>query len=93
VPFTIAMLPILQRLVGSDPSLNALWWALALGVGFGANLSPIGAASNVVVSSLAVGTGESFGVRDWLRRGTVVSIVSCLLATAGLLLAVGLGWI
>lgn len=93
VPFTIAMLPILERLVGSDPSLSPLWWALALGVGFGANLSPIGAASNVVVSSLAVGTGESFGVRDWLRRGTVISLVSCLFATAGLLLAVGLGWI
>jgi len=93
VPFTIAMLPILQRLVGTDPSLAPLWWALALGVGFGANLSPIGAASNVVVSSLAAGTGESFGVRDWLRRGTVVSLVSCLFATAGLLLAMALGWI
>ncbi|MBN1859637.1 ArsB/NhaD family transporter [Candidatus Bipolaricaulota bacterium] len=92
VPFTIAMLPILQLIVGADRSLAPLWWALALGVGFGANLSPIGAASNVVVSSLAVGTGERFGVRDWLKRGTVVSLVSCVIATAGLLLAVGLGW-
>ncbi len=92
VPFTIAMLPVLQMLVATDSSLTPLWWALALGVGFGANLSPIGAASNVVVSSLAAGTGERFGVRDWLKRGTVISLISCVFATAGLLLAVGLGW-
>ncbi|MCK4357074.1 ArsB/NhaD family transporter, partial [Candidatus Bipolaricaulota bacterium] len=43
VPFTIAMLPILKGLASQGISTGPLWWALALGVGFGANMTPIGA--------------------------------------------------
>jgi len=42
VPFTIAMLPILKGLAVQGVDVGPLWWALALGVGFGANLTPLG---------------------------------------------------
>ena len=92
VPFTIAMLPILKGLAGHGIAVPVapLWWALALGVGFGGNLTPIGATANVFVISISDGTGEPLTFRRWLRSGTTVGLATCLLASLALLLAIEL---
>jgi Na+/H+ antiporter NhaD/arsenite permease-like protein len=91
VPFTIAFLPILKTLAGSGIAVEPLWWALAIGVGFGANLTPLGSAANVVVLSLADSIGERLSFRRWLRSGTPVAVLSCVIGTAALLMAHALG--
>ena len=91
VPFTIAMLPILKGLAGLGVSVAPLWWALALGVGFGGNLTPIGAASNVLVTSISGRTGEPVTFRQWLTSGSTVAIATCALGSLALVLAIELG--
>ncbi|MCD6104991.1 MAG: ArsB/NhaD family transporter [Thermosipho sp. (in: Bacteria)] len=51
VPSTMILIPVVQKLIFNGLSYN-LWWAIALGAGFGGNLTPVGAASNIVGLSL-----------------------------------------
>jgi len=91
VPFTIAMLPVLAGLAARGLAVNPLWWALALGVGFGGNATPVGATANVIAISMSERTRTPITTRGWLRTGVVTTAVSC--AVGGLLLfgAVELG--
>ena len=93
VPFTIAFLPILKGLAAQGIDVNPLWWALALGVGFGANLTPLGSAANVIVLSLSDSIGERLSFRRWLGTGTWVGLASCAAATVALLVASWIGLI
>ncbi|MFC2077553.1 SLC13 family permease [Candidatus Bipolaricaulota bacterium] len=90
VPFTIAFLPILKGLAAQGIAVTPLWWALAIGVGFGANLTPLGSAANVVVLSLSDSIGERISFRRWLGTGTWVGLASCSAATVLLLAAMWL---
>jgi Na+/H+ antiporter NhaD/arsenite permease-like protein len=92
VPFTIAMLPVLKSLsVSPDVHVAPLWWALALGVGLGANLTPLGSAANVVVASLSESMGTKLTFRRWGASGTWIALATCSLATLALLVAIRLG--
>lgn len=91
VPFTIAMLPILRSLAVQGLDVDPLWWALAIGVGFGANLTPLGSAANVVVVSLSDSLGDKLTFRRWAASGTWVALASCGLATVVILIALHLG--
>jgi len=93
VPLTIAMLPILKGLAAQGVNVAPLWWALAIGVGFGANLTPLGSAANIVIVSMSASLGEKLTPRRWFAHGSLVALVSCTLGTLALLLAVRLGWI
>jgi Na+/H+ antiporter NhaD/arsenite permease-like protein len=90
VPFTIAFLPILKGLAAQGMPVEPLFWALALGVGFGANLTPLGSAANVVVLSLSDSIGERLTFRRWLGSGTWVGLAGCAAAT---LLLLGAMWL
>jgi Na+/H+ antiporter NhaD/arsenite permease-like protein len=91
VPFTIAMLPIFKGLASQGIPVDVLWWALALGVGFGGNLTPVAAAANVYFVSLSESMDKPFTFRRWLNTGSVVSTASCLVASLALILALELG--
>jgi len=90
VPFTIAMLPILKGLEGQGIPVGPLWWALALGVGFGGNLTPIGAAANVLVASIADRTGVPLTFRRWLASGSVIGLLTCGIGSLALVVAIKL---
>lgn len=92
VPFTIAILPIFKGLAGHGVDVAPLWWALAIGVGFGANLTPLGSAANVVIVSMSESLGEKLTLRRWLASGSFVALASCGLGTIAILLAVRFGW-
>jgi Na+/H+ antiporter NhaD/arsenite permease-like protein len=91
VPFTIAMLPILGGLQARGVPVGPLWWALALGVGFGGNATPVGATANVIVISSSEKAGEPISSRAWLERGIPVALVSCVVASGLVVLAIYIG--
>ncbi|MCK5247064.1 hypothetical protein KAR02_09210, partial [Candidatus Bipolaricaulota bacterium] len=93
VPFTIAMLPILKGLSVQGVNVGPLWWALAIGVGFGANLTPLGSAANVVVVSMAESIGDKLTFRRWASKGTWIALATCALGTVALLVAIRIGLI
>ncbi|MBU0596173.1 ArsB/NhaD family transporter [Candidatus Bipolaricaulota bacterium] len=93
VPFTIAMLPILKGLAVQGVAVAPLWWALALGVGFGANLTPLGSAANVMIVSLSESLGDKLTFRRWLSQGTLIGFLGCAVGTIAIVAAVTFGWV
>jgi len=77
IPFTAAMIPVVDTLAEDD----AYWWALALGACFGGNATIIAAAANVAASGMAARAGAPIPFMTFLRYGLPVTFVSMLLAT------------
>jgi len=86
VPFTAAMIPVIKEMGGYGIPTTPLFWALALGVGFGGNGTPIGSTANVVTVSLSEKTRHAISTKEWLRVGTPVMILTCGVSTIFLLL-------
>lgn len=82
IPFTAAMIPVVEQLQGGDGGDDAYWWALALGACFGGNATLIAAAANVAASGLAARAGQPLRFMTFLKIGLPATIVSLLLATA-----------
>lgn len=86
IPFTAAMLPVVEEL-GSDEAFDdANWWALALGACFGGNATVIAAAANVATSGIVERSGQSLSFRQFVGIGLPVTALSLTIATAYLLL-------
>ena len=81
IPFTAAMLPVVEQLQAGDGGDDAYWWALALGACFGGNATLIAAAANVAAAGMAARAGRPIGFVAFLRVGVPVTVVSLLLAT------------
>jgi Na+/H+ antiporter NhaD/arsenite permease-like protein len=78
IPFTAAMIPVVDSLATDD----AYWWALALGACFGGNATIVAAACNVAASGMAARAGNPIGFVAFLRVGIPVTVVSLVLCTA-----------
>ncbi|MEJ2087955.1 MAG: SLC13 family permease, partial [Gammaproteobacteria bacterium] len=88
IPFTAAMIPIIQGLETQGVNVTPLWWALAIGVGFGGNGTHLGSTANVYIVTI---TERLARERDdpslaitpglWVRKGTPAMLVTLILAT------------
>ena len=86
IPFTAAMIPVVDELqVGRDVE-DANWWALALGACFGGNATMIAAAANVAAAGVLERGGQPVSFARFLAIGLPVTAVSLLIATGYLLL-------
>ncbi len=90
IPFTIAMIPIIQALARPGLDITPQWWALALGAGLGGNGTPIGSTANIVVVSVSEKTKHPITTRMWLRNGLPIMIVTCAVATVLYVLRFGI---
>ena len=91
VPFTIAMLPVLAAIQAQGVHVEPLWWALALGVGFGGNATPVGATANVIAISASEKAGQPLSTRMWLTKGIPTALGACLIASLLDVLAIYIG--
>lgn len=66
---TIALIPLLLHLKHSGINITPLWWALAMGVTFGGNATPIGATTNVIVTFLSKKTRRPITFGYWIKVG------------------------
>jgi Na+/H+ antiporter NhaD/arsenite permease-like protein len=84
IPFTAAMLPVVDQLnPGEDDSY---WWALALGACFGGNATIIAAAANVATQGVAERHGIRIRFVEFLWWGIPTTIVSLAIAAGYLVL-------
>ncbi|CAA9501025.1 MAG: Na+/H+ antiporter NhaD and related arsenite permeases [uncultured Solirubrobacterales bacterium] len=81
IPFTAAMIPVVEQLQGADGGDDAYWWALSLGACFGGNATLIAAAANVAASGLAQRAGAPISFMSFLRIGLPVTLLSMVMAT------------
>jgi Na+/H+ antiporter NhaD/arsenite permease-like protein len=82
IPFTAAMIPVVDQLQGGSDGDDAYWWALALGACFGGNATLVAAAANVAAAGMAARSGRPIGFMTFLRIGLPVTAVSLVIATA-----------
>ena len=87
IPFTAAMIPVVDELAAGDESFeDANWWALSLGACFGGNATLIAAAANVAASGVAARSGHPISFGRFLAVGLPVTTVSLAIATVYMLL-------
>ena len=79
IPFTTAMLPVVDQLGGGED--DAYWWALSLGACFGGNATIIAAAANVAAAGLTERAGSPIGFVAFLKIGVPMTLVSMALAS------------
>jgi len=80
IPYTATMIPLVQQM-GEVMPVTVLWWSLALGACFGGNLTLVGAAANVIVSSLAEKSGYKIGFWTFFKYGAPVTVMSLALSS------------
>jgi Na+/H+ antiporter NhaD/arsenite permease-like protein len=79
IPFTTAMIPVVDQLGGAED--DSYWWALSLGACFGGNATIIAAAANVAAAGLTERAGRPIGFITFLKVGVPVTIISITLAS------------
>lgn len=92
IPATVTLIALVRGLAGTGIPLTPLWWALALGIGLGANGTPLGSAANMVLISIAERAKQTVDARTWLRDGIPVAVLSCAVASLFLWLGIATGW-
>jgi Na+/H+ antiporter NhaD/arsenite permease-like protein len=85
IPFTAAMIPVVDHLQAGDSFDDARWWALALGACFGGNATLIAAAANVAAAGVMERAGQPISFVRFLLVGVPVTLVSLVIATGYLL--------
>ena len=83
IPFTTAMLPVVNELrsASGGGEDDAYWWALSLGACFGGNATIIAAAANVAVAGLTERAGRPISFMYFLKIGVPVTVVSLIMAS------------
>jgi Na+/H+ antiporter NhaD/arsenite permease-like protein len=89
IPFTIVMIPIIKDLGLLGVDIGPLWWALALGAGFGGNGTPIGSTANIITIKLSERTRHPITTALWLRKGLPVMLVVTVIGTVLFVLRYG----
>jgi Na+/H+ antiporter NhaD/arsenite permease-like protein len=81
IPLVAAFIPMIQNMssiTGID--VSNLWWALAIGAGFGGNGTLIGASANIVAIGVAEARGITITFKDFLKIGAFTMILTVLIA-------------
>ena len=83
IPFCAAMIPVIYKLGELSEDINTvpLFWALAMGCGFGGNATPIGSSANVMTISISERGGHKITTAEWMRVGLPVMLITCVVAT------------
>jgi Na+/H+ antiporter NhaD/arsenite permease-like protein len=81
IPFTTAMIPVVEELQGASMD-DAYWWALSLGACFGGNATIVAAGANVAAAGLADRAGRPIGFMAFVKVGVPVTVVSVAMASA-----------
>ena len=92
IPFTAAMIPVIISIGEANPSVDIapLFWALAMGAGFGGNATPIGSSANVMTVSISERGPRPITTAEWMKVGFPVMIITCLVATVFIILFHGI---
>jgi Na+/H+ antiporter NhaD/arsenite permease-like protein len=83
IPYTTAMVPIVEDMVAATPSSGAdspLWWALVFGADLGGNATAVAAGANVVVLGIAAKAGEPISFWGFTKYGVVVTAATLAVA-------------
>jgi len=79
IPYTAAMVPIVEQMVAATPTSGAdspLWWALVFGADLGGNTTAVAAGANVVVLGVAARAGHPISFWQFTKYGLAVTVAT-----------------
>src|SRR5439155_19075499 len=79
IPYVATMTPVVADLAATIPDpghVQAMWWALAIGAGFGGNMTAVGASANVVMLGIGTREGHPIGFWEFTRKGAAVTALT-----------------
>ena len=79
IPYVATMAPVVASLAATVPNpvhAQAMWWALAIGAGFGGNMTAVGSSANVVMVGIAGREGYPIGFWEFTRKGALVTALT-----------------
>jgi Na+/H+ antiporter NhaD/arsenite permease-like protein len=85
IPYTTAMVPIVEDMVAASPRSGAdspLWWAFVFGADLGGNATAVAAGANVVVLGIAAKAGEPISFWGFTKYGIVTTVATVIVAWA-----------
>lgn len=86
IPFTAAMCPVILHMGEIGMDVNLIWWALVMGVGFGSNSTPVGSSVGIITWGLSEKYNEPVTIKEWMKKGTPIALISVCFATIVLVL-------
>ncbi|MDR4499462.1 MAG: ArsB/NhaD family transporter [Candidatus Scalindua sp.] len=82
IPFTIAMIPLVNLMQKSNPiPNNILWWALVLGACFGGNLTMLGASANIVTVGIAKKLKHNISFLEFMRSSALIALITLVISS------------
>lgn len=84
IPFTAAMIPVISTMSAHYGSGGILWWALALGAGFGAAGTYIGSSANVIAVKVSEDYGRPISFMYWFKHGLILMLITTGIAALAL---------
>lgn len=87
IPLAASFIPLLKSVSKeSGVSIYPLWWALALGCGFGGNGTIIGASANIIAISLSQKRGILITFKEFAKIGVIILLITITIANLLLIL-------
>lgn len=83
IPYVATMTPVVADLATTIPDpghVQAMWWALAIGAGFGGNMTAVGASANVVMIGISTREGYPISFWEFTRKGAVAMALTVAVA-------------
>ena len=81
IPHTLSFGKIIVEILpGYTGQTDVLWWALSLGACLGGNMTIVGAAANIVGSSVAKKVGIEISFKEFFKWGVIVVLQSTILS-------------
>lgn len=92
IPFTAAFIPLLQDLSNiTGTNIVPLWWALAIGAGFGGNGTTIASAATIAAIGVSTKHGYAIKFKEYLRIGVPIMVLTTFLGNIILVSFIALG--
>lgn len=81
IPHTLSFGKIILEILPTfQGDVHVLWWALSLGACLGGNMTIVGAAANIVGSSVAKKAGIEISFKEFFKWGTIIVLQSTILS-------------
>jgi Na+/H+ antiporter NhaD/arsenite permease-like protein len=83
IPYVATMTPVVADLAATIPDpghVQAMWWALAIGAGFGGNMTAVGSSANVVMLGISSREGYPIGFWEFTRKGAATTALTIAVA-------------
>jgi Na+/H+ antiporter NhaD/arsenite permease-like protein len=85
IPFTAALIPMIDNLSASVSCVKPMWWALILGACFGGNGTLIATSSNLIAADICKKNNCPISFFTFFKYGALITVINLVFSTSFIL--------